>query len=165
MGTKTLYVSEQDEQVWEEIRATGGADGPESMSRTVSEALRLLLDFRRSAAADVDADAHQSDADEQLVGRFRRELQTAGWQRAGQAFARACVDYGAARSRAKRKADETMGSAGRQAAARKAQETKGPEGRRAAARKAQETKGPEGRKRAAEKAARTKQMKLAKSTE
>ena len=93
MGTKTLYVSEQDEHVWEEIRATGGAgaDGPESMSRTVSEALRLLLDFRRPAAADDDADAHQTDADAQLIGRFRRELQTAGLQRAGQAFARSYV--------------------------------------------------------------------------
>lgn len=139
MGAKTLYVSEQDEQVWEQAKGLG--DGAESMSKTVTEALRQWVDSHRSAAADEEAEAHESAADTQLVARFRRELQTAGWQRAGQAFARACVDYGAARSRAKRKADETMG----------------PEGRQAAARKAQETKGTVGRKRAAEKAVRTKQ--------
>lgn len=141
MATKTLYVSDQDEPVWEQLKSIAGGDGADSMSKTVTDALRLLLDFRRSAAEDETAEAHQTAADAQLVARFRRELQTAGWQRAGQAFARACVDYGAARSRAKRKADETMG----------------PEGRQAAARRANDSKGPEGRKRAAEKAVRTKQ--------
>jgi hypothetical protein len=155
MGAKTLYVSEQDEQVWEDAKSLGGGDG--SMSKTVTEALRQYADAARSAAAEAEAEAHESAADAQLVARFRRELQAAGWQRAGQAFARACVDYGAARSRAARKAHETMGPEGRQAAARKAQETKGLDGRREAARKAQETLGPEGRKRAAQKAAETRQ--------
>jgi hypothetical protein len=155
MATKTLYVSDQDEQLWEEARAIGG-DGAESMSKTVTEALRLLIDCRRTAAAGAEAETHETSIEGRLALRFRRELQSAGWQRAGQAFARACIDYGAARSRAARKAHETMGLEGRQAAARKAHETMGPEGRQAAARKAQQTKGLEGRKRAAHKAAETR---------
>jgi hypothetical protein len=142
MPTRTLYVSDQDEQVWEQAKTLAGGDGgTESLSKLATEGLRLVLDERRSASADVAPEVEGPAAeDAALVRRFRRELQRAGWQRAGQAFARACVDYGAARSRAKRKADETMGRAGRQAAARKAQDTKGPAGRKRAAQKAVETK-------------------------
>jgi hypothetical protein len=139
MGAKTLYVTEEDEGIWEEVKGLGG-ESSESMSRLVTEGLRLVIQDRRAskdAAAAVDAEADSvMPVDADSVSRFRRELQRVGWQRAGQAFARACLDYGAAHSRAKRKADETMGREGRQAAARKAVERKGPEGLKAAAAKA-----------------------------
>jgi hypothetical protein len=156
MATRTLYVSDQDEQIWEQARALSGGETAESLSKLVTDGLRLLLEERRAAVGEAANDNGLSAEDAQLVARFRRDLQRTGWQRAGQAFARACIDYGAARSRAARKAHETMGLEGRQAAARKAHDTMGPEGRQAAARKAQATKGLEGRKRAAQKAAETR---------
>lgn len=142
MGAKTLYVSDEDESVWEQAKGLGG-DRSDSISRLVTEGLRLVVEERLSGKDTAAVDAEEDSLmpiDAVSVSRFRRELQRVGWQRAGQAFARACLDYGAARSRAKRKADETMGSKGRRAAARKAVERKGTVGLKAAAAKAWKTR-------------------------
>lgn len=140
MGTRTLYVAGEDEGVWEEAQKLAG-DAAESLSRLATEGLRNVLAERREAEDDERATDHAAAVeDAAAIGRFSRELRRLGWERAGRAFTRACIDYGAARSRAKRKADETKGVVGRQADARKAQETKGVEGRKAAARKAWHTR-------------------------
>jgi hypothetical protein len=138
MGTKTLYVSEADEQVWEAAKTLGG-DAAESLSRLVTDGLRLLLDERSAAATETEEEAVAPE-DKSAVALFGRELRRLGWERTGRSYTRACIEYGAARSRAKRKADDTMGPEGRSAAARKAQNTRGVEGRKAAARKAWNTR-------------------------
>ncbi len=137
MPTRTLYVSDEDEVIWEQARNLA-SDRPESLSRLATEGLRALIDERR-AAAEAAQPAEQIE-DAAAVARFARELRALGWERAGKAFTRACLDYGAARSRAKRKADDTLGAEGRQVAARKASATKGDAGRSAAAQKAHETR-------------------------
>ena len=137
MPTRTLYVPEEDESVWEEARRLGG---DESLSRLATDGLRILLAERQATAAEDSQDEAKHPDDAPAVGRFLRELRRLGWEQAGRTFTRACILYGAERSRAKRKADDTLGPEGRQAAARKAQATKGVEGRRLAARKAQNTK-------------------------
>jgi len=137
MPTKTLYVAEEDERVWEEVRGLGG---DESVSKLATEGFRLLLAERRAAEEEAQHENDQKPEDAEVVKRFLRELRRVGWERAGSLFARACVDYGAARSRAKRKADETLGTEGRKDAARKAQKSKGVKGRQAAARAAWATR-------------------------
>jgi hypothetical protein len=136
MATKTLYVNDEDERVWDQARALSG-DRTESLSRLATEGLFLLLAERQAAAEPV---AGMVPEDSRAIERFGRELRRLGWERAGRAFTRACIDYGAARSRAKRKADEALGPEGRASAARKASGTKGVEGRKAAARKAWNTR-------------------------
>jgi hypothetical protein len=157
MGTRTLYVNEQDEAIWNEARSLTGDESGESLSRLVTEGLCTLLADRR-AAVEEEADKRrlESGPARAMVADFTKDLRRFGWEEVGRCFTRACIDYGAERSRAKRKADDTLGPEGRKANARKAQETLGVEGRKARARKAQETLGVECRKAAAKKAWNTR---------
>jgi hypothetical protein len=135
MGNRTLYVRKEDEDVWQEAASLGDA----TLSELATQGLQLVMAEQRAAAESGERGAPTGE-DAQAVIRFGRELRKLGWEHAGAAFARACLDYGAARSRAKRKAEERLGPEGRKRAALKAQEAKGPEGRKAAARKAWRTR-------------------------
>jgi hypothetical protein len=135
MANRTLYVRKEDEDVWQEAESLGDA----TLSELASQGLRAVMAERRAEAESGERGAPTGE-DAQAVTRFGRELHRLGWARAGAAFARACLDYGAARSRAKRKAEARLGPEGRKRAALKAQDAKGPEGRQAAARKAWRTR-------------------------
>jgi len=135
MGNRTLYVRKEDEGVWREAARLRDA----TLSELATQGLQLVMAERRADAESGDRGAPTGE-DAQAVTRFGRELHRLGWERAGAAFARACLDYGATRSRAKRKAEERLGPEGRKRAALNAQEAKGPEGRQAAARKAWRTR-------------------------
>jgi hypothetical protein len=141
MGTKTLYVAEEDEKVWQELRSRAG-DTDASVSRTVAEALRSYLDAAQAVddeESDVTVSISKADHTT-LITRFRQLLRRYGRDRVSVAYARACYWEGASRSRAKTRADVTMGAAGRIGAARKAVATKGDAGLRRTARKAQTTR-------------------------
>jgi hypothetical protein len=144
MPTKTLYVTDEDATIWEEARALG-AGSDDSMSRTVIEGLRALLRERRddSDQADEKSDLSVTVPQPQyttLINRYRQDLRTYGWERVSLSMTKACFKEGAARTRAKLKADEARGAADRSDAARKANLSRGPEGRSEAARKANVTR-------------------------
>jgi hypothetical protein len=137
MAKKTLYVSDQDEGVWGQAEHVAGA---ESLSRFVTESIRLRLDSATDGATsepeeDVQVAVGRSEHSA-LVNSCRALLRKHGWEKLALAYSRALIQEGAARSRAKRKADVSLGPEGRQAAARKRSETMGPEGRKRAARAA-----------------------------
>jgi len=138
MGTRTLYVADEDERVWKEAAALGDA----SVSKLVTEGLRYVIAERRVAEVENEEGSvgHSVTIDRPeyttIINRLRQLLRRYGWQRVGLAFTEACIREGAARSRAKRRAEETLGAEGRRVAAQRAHETKGVEGRKAAARKA-----------------------------
>jgi hypothetical protein len=143
MATRTLYVSDEDDRVWQQAKGRG-ASTDESLSRLATEALRVYLEAEDDNAADDVADevvVSITKADHTtLINRFRQLLQRFGRDRVAVAYARACYWEGAARSRAKRKADDTMGVVDRSQAAAKATQAKGVEGRQRTARKAGRTR-------------------------
>lgn len=117
MGAKTLYVSDNDEEVWAEARKV--AERGESLSRLVADGLRMLLADR--SGDPVDDNSLQLNADDRAaIARFAREINKLGWERASRAFTRACIEYGSARSRAAAKANNTRGQEGRRSASKKA---------------------------------------------
>jgi hypothetical protein len=111
MGNRTLYVRKEDEDVWQEAASLGDAN----LSELATQGLRLVLAARR---AEDDEGGVPTGEDAQAVTRFGRELHRLGWARAGAAFTRAAIDFGAARSDAIRKAEGRLGADGRKGAAR-----------------------------------------------
>ncbi len=116
MGKVTLYVKDEDEDIWRKARELAG--GEESFSTVVAQALRDSVAARQDEESEDEEvgvmDAIQlknipADKLTPLIKRFRAELKKNGWELTGTAYTRACVLYGAERSRA----------AGRAGAARK----------------------------------------------
>lgn len=109
MGTKTLQVSDEDERVWRGLE--GRADGTDgSVSRIVTDALRAYLDAEREADEAREVMIGLSKADQTtLIDRLRQLLRRYGRDRLAVAYSRACHREGAARRRAKVRADAAAG--------------------------------------------------------
>ena len=102
MGTKTLYVSDEDEKVWQGLKSRAD-DTDGSVSRIVTDALRAYLDAAREADNEArDVTISLSKAEQAtLITRLRHLLRRYGRDRVAVAYSRACYWEGAARSRAK----------------------------------------------------------------
>jgi hypothetical protein len=136
VATRTLYVSDEDEQVWLRARAVAG-ESTESLSKLATEGLRVLIASREAEEAP---DLSPANIEETFATkRFAAELRSLGWERAARAFIRACLDYGAA-SPSTPWVSSAFVLARRHAAVVKAHATKGVAGRQAAARKARATR-------------------------
>ena len=135
--TRTIYVSDEDEQVWLHARDMAG-DATESLSKMATEGLRVLIASREP---EEPLDLSPANIEETFATeRFAAELHSLGWERAARAFIRACLDYGAARGGPKVSSAFLLARPeGRHAAAVKARATKGV-GRQAAVRKASATR-------------------------
>jgi hypothetical protein len=131
MGTKTLYVSDDDEKVWQGLKTRAdGNDG--SVSRIVTDALRAYLDAAQEADSEArDVTVSLSKAEQTtLINRLRQLLRRYGRDRVAVAYSRACYWEGAARSRSKGKGDASADIDGPVDAGRKSAGGKAAEGPR-----------------------------------
>ena len=136
--TRTIYVSDEDEQVWLRARDMAG-DATESLSKLATEGLRVLIASREP---EETLDLSPANIEEIFATeRFGAELHSLGWERAARAFIRACLAYGAARGGPMVSSDFLLERPERRrAAAVRARATKGVGRRQAAARKAWATR-------------------------
>jgi hypothetical protein len=110
MPKRTLYVSDEDEKVWEEAQKLS-ADGDESLSKLATAALRERIAIHRQVQAE---DQNGGDivvsikrAEHRTVtGKIRSLIDQFGRERVAIAFARACSIESAERSRARQQAAE-----------------------------------------------------------
>jgi hypothetical protein len=135
MGNKTVYVSDEAEKIWDEARRLRGDDA--SVSQLLTELLQDFVLTSSNAAPAFDweneiADAEDRRTHRELVNKIKSLFRQYSYRTTSEAFGIALVEHGAAHSRAKVKADATMGPAGRNAAAQKAVATKGTDGMRRA---------------------------------
>lgn len=137
MGTKTLYVSDDDEKVWLALKSRAD-DTDGSVSRIATDALRAYMDAAREADSEArDVTVSLSKAEQTtLINRIRQLLRRYGRDRVAVAYSRACYWEGAARSRAKGKADAARDADARVDGGRKGADAKAETAKRRVARRA-----------------------------
>jgi hypothetical protein len=137
MGTKTLYVSDDDEKVWQALKSRAD-DSNGSVSRIVTDALRAYMDAAREADGEArDVTVSLSKAEQTtLINRIRQLLRRYGRDRVAVAYSRACYWEGAARGRAKVRTAATLDADAQVDGGRRGADTKAQAGRRRVARRA-----------------------------